>query len=55
MIQFEHALYHGPQSPLDLVAVKIIFGCLFEDFQHASRAARTGTLADDDTLPVKKT
>jgi hypothetical protein len=32
MIQIEHAPYHAPQSPLDLVVVEIIFGCLFEAF-----------------------
>jgi hypothetical protein len=32
MIQIEHAPYRGPQSPLDLVAVEIIFGCIFEAF-----------------------
>jgi hypothetical protein len=49
MIQIKHAPYHGPQSPLDLVAVEIIFGCLFEAFRHASQAAGSGASAGDDT------
>jgi hypothetical protein len=32
----ELPLYHGPRSPLDLVAVEFIFGCLFEAFRHTS-------------------
>jgi hypothetical protein len=32
MIQIKHAPYRGPQSPLDLVVVEIIFGCIFEAF-----------------------
>jgi hypothetical protein len=49
MIQIEHAPYRGPQSPLDLVAVEIIFGCIFEAFWHASQATRSGASAGDDT------
>jgi hypothetical protein len=55
MIQIEHAPHHEPQSPIDLVVVEIIFGCLFDAFQHTSEVAGTGTSAGDDTLPVKKT
>jgi hypothetical protein len=32
MTQFVLPPYHGPRSPLDLVAIKIIFGCIFEAF-----------------------
>jgi hypothetical protein len=32
MIQIELPLYRGPQSPLDLVAIEIFFGHLFEAF-----------------------
>jgi hypothetical protein len=32
MTQIELPPYHGPRSPLDLVAVEIIFGHLFEAF-----------------------
>jgi hypothetical protein len=43
MTQIELPLYHGSRSPLDLVAVEIIFGCFFEAFQHASQAVGAGT------------
>jgi hypothetical protein len=46
--------YHGPQSPLDLVALEHIFGCLFEAFRHVSQAARTGTSVGDDAQPSKR-
>jgi hypothetical protein len=46
--------YHGPQSPLDLVDVDIIFGRLFEAFQRASQASGTGASAGNDTHPSKK-
>jgi hypothetical protein len=32
MTQIELPLYRGPRSPLDSVAIEIIFGCLFEVF-----------------------
>jgi hypothetical protein len=32
MTQIELPSYHGPKSPLDLVAIEIIFGRLFEAF-----------------------
>jgi hypothetical protein len=35
--------------------IEIVFGRLFEVFQHASQAAGTGTSAGDDTQPSKKT
>jgi hypothetical protein len=34
--QIELPPYRGPKSPLDLVAIEIIFGCLFEAFRHRS-------------------
>jgi hypothetical protein len=37
-----------------LVAVKLVFGCLFEAFQRPSQAARTDTSAGADTQPVKR-
>jgi hypothetical protein len=52
MIQIEHAPYREPQSPLNLVAIEIIFGHLFEAFRHASQAARSGALAGDEILPI---
>jgi hypothetical protein len=48
MTQIELPPYHRLQSPLDLITVEIIFGCLFEAFQHASQAVGTGTSAGDD-------
>jgi hypothetical protein len=47
--------YRGPQSPLDLVAIEIIFGRLFEACRHTSQAASTKTSIGDDTRPPKKT
>jgi hypothetical protein len=41
--------YRGPQSPLDLVAIEFVFGCLFEAFRHTSQVAGTGTSAGADT------
>jgi hypothetical protein len=38
-----------------LVDVEIIFGRLFEAFQHASQAAGVGTSARGAAQPVKKT
>jgi hypothetical protein len=46
--------YREPQSPLNLGAVEIVFGCLFEAFGHSSQAASTGTSARVDTQLVKK-
>jgi hypothetical protein len=37
MTQIEISLYHGPCSPLDLVAIEIIFGCIFESAFAQSR------------------
>jgi hypothetical protein len=52
MTQIELPPYRGPRSPLDLVVVEIIFGCLFGAFRRISQA--TGTLASDDIPPRKK-
>jgi hypothetical protein len=46
--------YCGPRSPLDLVAIEIVFGHLFEAFRHTSQAIGTGTLAGLDTQLAKK-
>jgi hypothetical protein len=46
--------HHVPQSSLGLVAVKLIFGRLFEAFQCPSQAARTDTSAGADTQPAKR-
>jgi hypothetical protein len=57
MTQVELPPYCGPCSPLDLVAIEIIFGRIFKAFQQLSQAAAT---ADDKPkkkmhhLPLKK-
>jgi hypothetical protein len=55
MTQIELPPYRGPRSPLDLVAIEIIFECLFESFQHASQDVGVGTSARGVAQPVKKT
>jgi hypothetical protein len=51
MIQIELPPYGGPHSLLDLVAIEIIFGCLFEAFRCVAQAAGTGASAGADTPP----
>jgi hypothetical protein len=46
--------YRGPQSPLNLVAIEIIFGRLFEAFQNTSQAISAGTSAGADNQLTKK-
>jgi hypothetical protein len=46
--------HHVPRSPLGLVAVKLVFGHLFEAFQCLTQAARTDTSAGADTQPMKR-
>jgi hypothetical protein len=46
--------HYVPQSPLGLVAVKIIFGHLFIAFQRLTQAARTDTSAGADTQLAKR-
>jgi hypothetical protein len=55
MTQIELPPYHGPRSPLDLVAIEIIFGRLFEAFRHASQAAGARTSIGGAAHPMKKT
>jgi hypothetical protein len=38
MIQVELPPYHGPRSPLDLVALEIVFGHMFEVFRRVPQA-----------------
>jgi hypothetical protein len=55
MTQVELPPFHGPCKPLDLVAIEIIFGCIFEVFQHITQAdAATGVVASGDDRPQKK-
>jgi hypothetical protein len=46
--------YHGSRNRLNLVAVNLTFGHLFEAFQHVSQAIRTDTTTGADTQPDKK-
>jgi hypothetical protein len=46
--------YHGSHNRLNLVSVNLIFGRLFEAFQHISQAIRTDAMARADTQPAKK-
>jgi hypothetical protein len=54
MNQIELPPYREPRSPLDLVAVEIIFGHLFEAFQRVSQDAGTDISARDNIPPRKK-
>jgi hypothetical protein len=54
MTQVELPPYHRPRNPLDVIIVEIIFGCLFEAFQHISQAVVAGASTDDSTRPQKK-
>jgi hypothetical protein len=54
MSQIELPPYYGPLSPLDLVAIVIIFGRLFEAFRHTSQVVDVGDVTDgNDRLPNK--
>jgi hypothetical protein len=46
--------YHGSHTRLTLVSVNLIFGRLFEAFQHISQAIRTDAAAGTDIQPAKK-
>jgi hypothetical protein len=50
----ELSSYHGSRNRLNLVALNLAFGRLFEAFQHVSQAIRTDTTAGADTQPAKK-
>jgi hypothetical protein len=54
MTQIELPPYRGPRSPMDLIAIEIIFGCLFESFLRISQATGTATFVSDDIQPQKK-
>jgi hypothetical protein len=54
MTHIELPPYFESRSPLNLVAIEIIFGRLFEAFQHTSQAISTGTSAGVDTQLAKK-
>jgi hypothetical protein len=50
----ELSSYHGSRNRLNLVAVNLAFGRMFEAFQHVSQAIRADTTAGADTQPAKK-
>jgi hypothetical protein len=54
MTHIELPPYRGPYSLLDLITVEIIFGCIFEAFQHTSQAVAAGVAATDDDKPSKR-
>jgi hypothetical protein len=53
-VRTEFLPHHVPQSPMGLVAVKLVFERLFEAFQCPSQAARTDTSAGADAQPGKR-
>jgi hypothetical protein len=50
--QVELLLYLGPHSPLNLVAVEIIFGRIFEVFCRMSQAAIAGAAPTGGDKPI---
>jgi hypothetical protein len=47
--------YHSFRNRSNLVSVNLVFGRLFEAFQHISQAIGTDATAGADTQPAKKT
>jgi hypothetical protein len=47
-------LHHAPRCSLDSVAVKFVFGCLFEALQCLTQVARIDTSVGADTQPAKR-
>jgi hypothetical protein len=56
MIQVELPPYHGPHSPLDLIASEIVFGRMFESFCWVSQAksVAAGPVPADDDKSLQK-
>jgi hypothetical protein len=54
MSQVELPPYYGPHSPLDLIAIEIIFGRIFEAFRQISQAANAGAVAIDVDKLLKR-
>jgi hypothetical protein len=53
--QIELHAHRGPHSPLDVVAIEIVFGCIFDVFRYITQAdAAMGVVADEDHKPQKK-
>jgi hypothetical protein len=51
----ELPFYHWSRNRSNLISVNLVFGRLFEAFQHISQAIRTDAMAGADTQPAKKT
>jgi hypothetical protein len=54
MTQVELPQYHGPHNPLDLIAIEITIGRIFEAFRCISQATAVGAMATDDDKPSKR-
>jgi hypothetical protein len=54
MTQVELPRYHGPRSPLDLVALEIIFGHVFDVFHQMSRTTTVGAVHANEDKPLWK-
>jgi hypothetical protein len=47
-------LHHAPHCSLSLVAVKLVFGHLFEALQRLTQATKIDTFAEANTQPAKR-
>jgi hypothetical protein len=54
MTQVELPPYRGPRSPLDLVAIEVIYGRMFVVFRHISQAAVVSAAATEDDRSMKR-
>jgi hypothetical protein len=54
MTQVELPPYCRPRSPLDSIAIEIIFGRIFKAFQRISQVAATSVASTDDNKPLKR-
>jgi hypothetical protein len=54
MTHVELPPFRGPHSPLDLIAIEIIFGHIFEEFRRISQAATAGATSTADDKPSKR-
>jgi hypothetical protein len=54
MFQVELPPYRGPHSSLDLFAIEIIFGRIFEAFQQISQAVVASATSADASRPMKR-
>jgi hypothetical protein len=54
MFQVELPPFPGPHSLLDLVAIEIVFGCIFEAFHQMSQATDVDAAPADDNKPLQK-